>query len=212
MSRGGRRSGRSGATGSGKEHPESWFASDRERRLWAWTAAVVVAIYSTLGLARTLAGILREEGLLVAAFGFGMVLVGGTVIVLGLKRRPGGLEIGVALGVATAYYMVLLRMALPEERTHLIEYGVVAVLVHEALKERTRGSRHVPVPALLAVLAASAVGAVDEVIQAFLPTRVFDPEDILFNVLAAVMAVGSSAALSWARRWRDSMRRATDRR
>ncbi|WP_420611809.1 VanZ family protein [Candidatus Spongiisocius sp.] len=188
--------------GSGKESAGSLFTSDRERRLWAWTAAVVVAIYSTLGLARTLAGILREEGLLVAAFGLGMLLVGGTVLVVGLRRRPGGLEIGIALGVATAYYMVLVRMALPEERTHLIEYGVVAVLFHEALKERASGNRRVPVPALIAVVAAAAVGAIDEVIQAFLPTRVFDLEDILFNSLAAVMAVASSVALSWARRWR----------
>lgn len=187
--------------GSGKESAGSLFTSDRERRLWAWTAAVVVAIYSTLGLARTLAGILREEGLLVAAFGLGMLLFGGTVLVVGLRRRPGALEIGIALGVATAYYMVLVRMALPEERTHLIEYGVVAVLVHEALKERARGNRRVPAPALLAVVAAAAVGAIDEVIQAFLPTRVFDLEDILFNSLAAVMAVASSVALSWARRW-----------
>lgn len=187
--------------GSGKESAGSLFTSDRERRLWAWTAAVVVAIYSTLGLARTLAGILREEGLLVAAFGLGMLLVGGTVLVVGLRRRPGGLEIGIALGVATAYYMVLVRMALPEERTHLIEYGVVAVLFHEALKERASGNRRVPVPALIAVVAAAAVGAIDEVIQAFLPTRVFDLEDILFNSLAAVMAVASSVALSWARRW-----------
>ena len=199
MTRDGRRFRRSGATGSGEEPSEPWFASDRERRLWAWTAAVVVAIYSTLGLARTLAGVLRDEGLLVAAFGLGLFLVGGTVLVMGLRRRPGGLEIGVGLGVATAYYMVLVRMALPEERTHLIEYGVVAVLIHEALKERARGSRHVPVLALLAVIAASVVGAIDEGIQAFLPTRVFDLEDILFNVLAAVMAVSSSVALSWAR-------------
>lgn len=201
MTRGGRRSRRSEATGPGKRSSVSWFASDRERRLWAWTAAVVVAIYSTLGLARTLAGVLREEGVLVAAFGLGMLLVGGTVLVMGLRKRPGGLEIGVALGVATAYYMVLVRMALPEERTHLIEYGVVAVLIHEALKERARGSRHLPGAALLAVVAAAAVGAIDEGIQEFLPTRVFDLEDILFNVLAAVMAVASSTALSWARRW-----------
>ena len=204
MTRGGRRSRRTEATGTGKRSSVSWFASDRERRLWAWTAAVVVAIYSTLGLARTLAGVLRDEGLLVAAFGLGMLLVGGTVLVLGLRRRPGGLEIGVALGVATAYYMVLVRMALPEERTHLIEYGVVALLIHEALKERARGSRHVPVPAVLAVVAAAVVGAIDEGIQAFLPTRVFDLEDILFNVLAAVMAVASSAALSWARNRRKA--------
>ena len=192
---------------SGRRSAASRFTSDREQRLWVWALAVVVAIYSTLGLARTLAGILREEGLLVAAFGLGLLLVGGTVLVIGLRRRPGGLEIGVALGVATAYYMVLVRMALPEERTHLIEYGVVAVLIHEALKERASGGRHVPGPALLAVLAAAAVGAIDEGIQRFLPTRVFDLEDILFNVLAAVMAVASSVALSWARRWALGRRR-----
>ena len=187
--------------------PSSLFTSRRERRLWVWTLVVVVAIYSTLGLARTLAGILRDEGLLVAAFASGMVLVGATVLVLGLRRRPGPAQIGIALGIATAYYMVMVRMALPEERTHLIEYGVVAVFIHEALKERNRQGRHVPIPALVAVAAASAVGAIDECIQAFLPSRVFDPEDILFNVLAAAMAVASSVALSWAHRRSHSRRR-----
>lgn len=187
---------------SGKESSASLFASARERRLWAWTLAVVLAIYSTLGLARTLAGMLRDEGLLVAAFAIGMALVGATVLVLGLRKRPGAAEIGIALGIATAYYMVMVRMALPEERTHLIEYGVVAVFIHEALKERTAQGRHVPVPALVAVVAASVVGTIDECIQAFLPSRVFDTEDILFNFLAATMAVVSSVALSWARNWK----------
>ena len=44
------------------------FSSARERRLWLWTLAVVMAIYSALGLARTLAGALREHGLLGASF------------------------------------------------------------------------------------------------------------------------------------------------
>ena len=192
---------------SGEPPSSSVFTSVRERRLWTWTLAVVVAIYSTLGLARTLAGVLREEGILVASFALGMVLVGATVLVLGLRGRPGGTEIGIVLGIATAYYMVMVRMALPEERTHLIEYGVVAVFIHEALKERSSHGRFVPVPALIAVAAASVVGVIDECIQAVIPNRVFDTEDILFNVLAAVMAVASSAALSWARGRRPARRR-----
>ena len=59
--------------------------------------------------------------------------------------------------------------------------------------------RPVPIPALIAVVAACVVGVIDECIQAFLPSRVFDPEDILFNVLASMMAVASSVALGWAR-------------
>ena len=43
------------------------FTSRRERRLWLCALAVVVAIYSTLGLAGSLAEELREHNLLPAA-------------------------------------------------------------------------------------------------------------------------------------------------
>ncbi len=176
------------------------FSSDRERRLWLWTLAVVVAIYSTLGLARTLAGALREQGLLAAAFALGMLLVAATIVAHAVKARPGGAEIAVALGVAAAYLLVFVRMATPEERTHIIEYGVVGVFIHEALVERARQGRRVPVPPLIAILATAALGLLDECIQLFLPSRVFDPRDILFNLLAGTMAVTASVALAWARR------------
>ena len=177
------------------------FASERERRLWLWTLVVVVAIYSTLGLAGTLADELSDRDLLDSFFVFGFFLVLATIATQALKTRPRGLEIGVALGVAAAYLMVFVRMGIPlEERTHLIEYGVVAVFIHAALTERASQGRRVPVPALLAVLATALVGVLDECIQAVLPSRVFDPRDIGFNVLAAVMAIGASVALGWARR------------
>ena len=181
------------------------FSSARERRLWLWTLAVVVAIYSTLGLAATLAEVLREHGLLqpasVVLFLLGMILVGATIVTQGVKARPGGTEIAVALGVTAAYLMVFLRMAVLEERTHLIEYGVLGVFIHEALAERARQGRRVPLPPLLAILATAALGLLDECIQAFLPSRIFDPQDILFNLLAGTMAVAASVALAWARRW-----------
>ncbi len=180
------------------------FSSDRERRLWLSALAVVVGIYSTLGLARTLAEELRDRELLDTAFVIGVLLLGVTVVTLGLKMRPGGAEIGVALGVAAVYLMVFARMAIPEERTHLIEYSLVAVLVYEALTERAGQGHHVPVAPLLAILAASLLGVLDEGIQAVLPSRVFDPIDILFNVLAGVMGVAASGALGWARRRRSS--------
>ncbi len=175
-----------------------FFSSDRERRLWAWTLAVVGAIYATLGLASTLAGAL-SDGQAAVGFLVAMLLVGLSILTQGLKTRPGGVEIGVALGIAVVYLMVFFRMAIPE-RSHLIEYSVVAVLIYEAITERASQGRRVPVPALLAVLAASLVGVFDECIQWFLPSRVFDPLDILFNVLAGVMAVVACVVLGWARR------------
>ena len=184
----------------------SLFTSDRERRLWLWTLVVVVGIYSTLGLARTLAGILREEGLLTNAFWLSMLLMASAIVVQGLKRRPGGLEIGVWLGVAGVYLLVLIRMAVPEERTHLMEYTVVALLIYEALTERASNGRRVPVPALLAIGATALLGVLDEGIQALLPSRVFDPLDMLFNALAGLMAVLASLALAWARRLGNKIR------
>ena len=140
------------------------FSSDRERRFWLWTLVVVVAIYSTLGFARTLAEVLREHGLLeafsVGMFLLGMFLVGATIVTQGVKARVGGAEIAVALGVTAAYLMVFFRMAIAEERTHLIEYGVVGVFIYEALTERANHGRRVPLPPLLAVLATAALGLI----------------------------------------------------
>lgn len=178
----------------------SAFSSHRERYLWACTLAVVVAIYATLGLARRLADALNGSGVGEGLFILACLLVLAAVVTQALTRRPNGMEIGVALGVAAAYVLVFARMAVPTERSHLVEYGVVALLVHEALRERLRKGRRVPVPALVAVLATVVAGVLDECIQWFLPSRVFDPVDMLFNTLAAVMAVAASLALAWARR------------
>ena len=180
----------------------SLFTSNRERRLWLWTLAVLVAIYSTLGLALELGQALRDAGLDAIGVLLSMFLVAATIVTHGLQVRPRGAEIPVALGVAAVYLLVSLRIvvATPAERTHLMEYGVLAIFIYEALTERASQGRRVPVPALLAILATSLLGVLDECIQAFLPSRVFDPIDILFNFLAGMMSVTASLALSWARR------------
>lgn len=202
------------------------FSSKRERNLWGGTVVVVVAIYATLGLAPPLSRALRDRGLIEEAALLGMLLVLATIVTLGLTARHGsngnpsdgnsrsgnrGFDIpltgipwagfGVALGVAAVYLLLFVRMnATPEERTHLMEYGVVAAFIYGALKERASRGRRVPVPAVLAALSTSLLGVLDECIQAALPNRVFDPSDILFNVLAAVMAVVAMLVLSWAQR------------
>ncbi|NNF02816.1 MAG: VanZ family protein, partial [Rhodothermales bacterium] len=97
------------------------------------------------------------------------------------------------------YGMLLFRMTFPE-RSHLIEFGVVAMLIYEALSERRRSGRGVRFPALIAIGATTLIGVVDEVIQLFIPSRVFDPVDIAFNCFAAVLAVTSMAVLAFGKR------------
>lgn len=177
--------------------PESFFSSARERRLWLFTLAAVIGIYSTLVLSSTLSKI--DQNLAAVAFLSFMLAVGITVVLLALKVRPHGAEVGAALGIVSVYLFLLLRMTIPE-RSHLMEYSVVAAFIYAALTERKSNGRRVPVPALLAILFTTLIGAIDEFIQVFLPSRVFDPVDIFFNFIASVMAVTASVILVWVRR------------
>lgn len=176
-----------------------WFTSVRERRLWVSVAIVVILIYSTLGFARVLAAELRGRDLISTAFWLALWLVLGAIAILGLKKRPGWLAVGAFLGIAGVYIMVMARMGSPEERTHLVEYGIVAILIYEALKERIAGGKAVAKPALVATAATALTGTIDEVIQMFHPQRVFDVRDIGFNIGAGVMAVTASLLLTWTR-------------
>lgn len=165
------------------------FVTARERRLWLLAGVVLVGILATLGLARVLAEELRARGLIEALFTVALVLIGLAVVAVGLRQRWGFGEVGVVLGVAAVYLLLFLRMTVPEERSHMIEYAVLALLVHEALLERRAGGADVPAPGLLAIVIATAAGALDEGVQLLLPSRVFDPVDLLFNAVAATLAV-----------------------
>jgi len=164
-----------------------------------------VAIYSSLGFAPMLAEELRERNLLRVSFAVLLLLVVGVIVWQWVKRgRPGWREIGVALGIALAYLMTFARIGSPEERTHLIEYGVVAALIHQALLERARHGRRVPKPAALTVALTALLGVLDESIQAMLPNRAFDVRDIGFNALAGFMVIAARLAIAPQRRlgWR----------
>lgn len=171
------------------------FLSHRERRLWIWAGLVAAGILISLTFARSLADALRDRGALDAAFGVAFLLAIAGVVVLGLRRRTRTLQIGVALVVAAAYALTFIRMGIPEERTHLIEYGILAVLVYEAFLERRRHGPKPRGPALVAVAATALLGWLDEGIQWLLPERVYDWRDVAFNVLAALMAILASVAL-----------------
>ena len=184
----------------------SLFSSSRERRLWIWTLIVVGVLYSTLGVTPKVAASLLSKNLNAALFLVGMMLVGATIISRGLKIRLSGANLGIVLGVAAAYVLVFVRFTSTEERSHLIEYGVVAAFIHEALEERARQGRPVPFYPLIAILATALIGVVDEFIQHFIPNRVFDPQDIVFNAIAGAIAVAAISALGWAQKRTDSSR------
>ena len=120
-----------------------------------------------LGLAGSLAARLRDNNLMGAAVLVLMILTVATIVGSGLRRRPGRRELWVGLGLTAVYGMAVLRMGVgPEERTHLFEYGVVAVLIYQALRERARGGAGVSASALLSLVVTALLGWMEEGIQA----------------------------------------------
>lgn len=174
------------------------FSSRREIRLWQWTAVVLGGIYATLAFSSLLTNPLYNQTIAAIAFLSSMALIGVSVLFFAFKARPGGVEIGIGVGIAAVYLMVLTRATMPE-RSHLIEYSVLALLLYEALLERRRNGRSVRVPAILAVVGTAVAGVLDESAQILLPERVFDPEDIVFNAMAGVAAVSALALLRFVR-------------
>lgn len=177
----------------------TWFTSRRERTLWLLTALAVGAIVATLELAGTLARAVPHPALFDTIFGIGALLVLIALLLTSLASRERA-TVALACGVGAAHVLLLARAGSPAERTHLVEYGVVAVLIHAALEERSAGGRGVAKPALAAIGAASGIGVIDEAIQWVLPSRVFDPVDIAFNVAAATAAVLALLTVRRARR------------
>ena len=67
----------------------SAFNSRRERHLWLWALAVILAIFATLGPAGELVAVLREHNLLRLSFASVLVLTGIAVFRHWKKKRPG---------------------------------------------------------------------------------------------------------------------------
>jgi len=181
-----------------------WFTSARERRLWLWVAAVVVAIFATLGQVPAIAAFLSERGSLDQMFFNTFVALIVAMAFVGFLQRPGWREIAVGAAVAAVYVIAFLRFAAPAERTHLFEFGVIAALIYLALLERVANGATVRAPAVTACVSAAALGWIDEGVQAILPNRFFDPIDLGFNTAAALGAVMSVRALRWARARRSA--------
>ena len=176
------------------------FTSPRERRLWLWALATIIAIYSTLGVARVGVEFLRQHNLL--RFGVALMILGAALTIAAalVRRRPRGRELAVAMGFAVVYAVAVVSMERAEERLHLLEYGLVAGLIYAALEERRGNGGRVAAPSwLLAVVVTAALGWLDEGIQAILPSRVYDLRDVAFNAAAGILAVSATVALTWAR-------------
>jgi hypothetical protein len=83
--------------------------------------------------------------------------------------------LGMLTGAAIAWAYRL--MGRPEEAVHLLEYGILGILLYRALAQRISD----PTVHIAAILIGILVGTVDEFIQWLTPGRFWDFRDILLN-------------------------------
>ena len=163
-------------------HPER--PEPRTRR--TITLAYLLLIYSTLAIVRPIAEFLRSSGILQMT----VLLLFGVAILLILSWRfkktdktkmavRCALLVLLAAGAATVH-------ALPEERIHFITYGLLGWLVSWCFENTEQPQNQLLRNWLLPCLLVWLAGTVDELIQWWLPMRVFDVRDIVFNGVAAM--------------------------
>ena len=111
---------------------------------------------------------------------------------LGLFRWQFILYFG-PLGIITLWG--LNHIALPIERVHIIEYGVLSIMLLRIFRRYT----NFPSAIVQALFLASLAGAIDESIQHFLPNRVFTISDIYLNIAGAVAGIVYYGAYRWIR-------------
>ena len=73
-------------------------------------------------------------------------------------------------------YLLTKKINISAERIHIIEYGILPFLIYTPLRQKN----WLPVYFWVFIIGFS-VGALDEIIQYFIPNRVFDVKDILTN-------------------------------
>ena len=169
------------------------FTSERERKLWIWALVVFIAIYATLFLGGQLIDFMVERRIIEQSTFYLFLVLILAFIFSGLKNSGKRLEYWIYAGVIAVYGMALLRMDLTTtERSHMFEYGLLSILIYEALIERRLNGANVKFPVLTSIMTAGTIGLLDECIQHFISYRVFDIVDISFNYLASAFGVFTS--------------------
>jgi hypothetical protein len=167
-----------------------------EWRSWLYAAVWSCVIFCTIPFARAFGDIIithigHDFFLFATVAG---AIAAGILAFTNLRRRSLPLSAyGWLLGILTVFigYAYYLRN-IPVEPIHVLEYGILGLLVYRALVHRIRDySVYV-----FAMLIAGLAGVVDEYIQWVIPSRVFGLQDIRTNIIAGGLAqIGIAAGL-----------------
>ncbi len=146
---------------------------------------LTVAYVETFALWRWLGSLLSSrEASAVPFVVTGLVLAAAVGMGFVLRRRKMRVQWGVVLlGVAIAVVSLFLSdPRFPAKRIHIVEYGLLAIVVRHAFSYRLDGARLL----WASVVVTALLGCHEELLQGLHPLRTFGPADFARNAVAAV--------------------------
>ncbi|MGB2600513.1 MAG: VanZ family protein [Candidatus Omnitrophota bacterium] len=163
----------------------------KARKIW-WSAVLLylVFIYATLGYAPVLWDALNE---IMGGRGLALVYAAGISIILAiflyiifLKKEKSPAKYLLLLIFFYIFFILSKLATFPAEKIHLLEYGILSVLLYNAFKvDLDRYDVRLYIwGSVICFLA----GLIDEVIQLVLPDRFFDWKDVFLNVASGITA------------------------
>lgn len=152
---------------------------------WFLLIIYIGIVYGTLYHIRFLSNFLRTElGTWYSPIINSLIALVGIVFLIGIrpKRWVSYLFLIPILGI---YAYLFKQLQLPEERIHFLQYGIMGFLSLKALMH----SFLPPMLYLWAVGLTFLLGWIDEIIQGFLPNRIYDIRDVFMNGFAGILGI-----------------------
>ncbi|MCA9407776.1 MAG: VanZ family protein [Candidatus Omnitrophica bacterium] len=160
----------------------------QQRRIW-WMAAGLWlgVIYSTLSLVRPVCEYLKTNTpfALFVNLMMGSFLSGLIIIILRTMKIKSVQRMWFLSGVVILYIVGFWMVEHPEEKLHLIEYGLLAYLIFKALQMDV----HRVKAYIGAFVLTSLCGWGDEIIQHYLPNRYYQVTDVQLNIFSGLLGL-----------------------
>ncbi len=167
-------------------NPESQEATAVRR--WSFTIFIGIFIIISAAFMRQIMNFSKlyvgEKGFEVSV-GLLIILSGLTFFIFAIINSAGLVKTLVLIGILVVGLSLAWQMRLPEEKIHVLEYGILGWLT---MKDLVLVNKRIKSLVLAGVFCV-AVGALDELFQAVLPYRVFEVRDIVANILGGIWGV-----------------------
>jgi hypothetical protein len=161
------------------------------RTAWLRVALFTIVIYATLPVAPLIWRVFaRRVGDAAEVFVLGGLLVSSIALVMVGARHAGALpvaRIASLVAICSVYVAIIATVELtPAEKLHFLYYGMLALLVYQALEIDLAGAGLV----IATIGIVALIGFGDEVIQGIVPRRVFEWKDVALNAVSGGLATG----------------------